>query len=183
MKHKPAVYWITGLSGSGKTTLATALTQRLRDRGQPTILLDGDILRALFNTANHLDREARLTLSMQYAKLCHHLLNQQINVVCSTISLFHEIHAWNRQHLTEYYEIFLDIPMRILEQRDSKHIYAKAKRGEMKHVVGIDIVPEFPINPDLVVDHAASLNTEHLLTTILNLSTTPTGETHESSCL
>src|SRR5258706_6331189 len=44
------IYWFTGKPGAGKTTLALALQKELRQRGQVTVHLDGDLLRIV--TAN-----------------------------------------------------------------------------------------------------------------------------------
>src|ERR1700683_519240 len=100
------VVWITGLSGAGKTTLSKAVALRLRSHGDVVVLLDGDELRAVFgavavNVQNH-GREGRLALAMQYARLCRVLANQGLTVVIATISLFREVHAWNRENLPNY---------------------------------------------------------------------------------
>ena len=101
------VFWITGLSGAGKSTLARALQARLPQ----SILLDGDELRAVLGaTASGFDRQSRLELARTYARLCGLLAGQGHTVIMATISLFHEIHAWNRENLPGYREIFLDVP-------------------------------------------------------------------------
>ena len=64
------------------------------------------------------------------------------------MSLFHEIHSWNRENIENYVEVFLDVPLFELEERDPKGLYAKFKKGEIKNIVGLDIKAEFPKNPD-----------------------------------
>ena len=54
----PQIIWITGLSGAGQTSLANELVRRLREQGEPVMMLDGDELREVFgaaaaNTRNH----------------------------------------------------------------------------------------------------------------------------------
>ena len=51
----------------------------------------------------------------------------------------------------KFYEVFVDCPLEICEQRDVKGLYAKARRGEIKDFTGIDSVFEEPQNPSLVV--------------------------------
>lgn len=102
------VIWITGLSGAGKSTLAHAVVARLRALSQAVVMLDGDELREVFgaaaqNSRNH-GRDGRLALAMQYAHLCRVLAQQGLTVVIATISLFREVHAWNRHHLPGYFE-------------------------------------------------------------------------------
>ena len=47
------------------------------------------------------------------------------------MSLFHEIHSWNRENIENYVEVFLDVPLFELEERDPKGLYAKFKKGEI----------------------------------------------------
>jgi adenylylsulfate kinase len=151
---KGKVFWITGLSGAGKTTLALELVKRLRSEGVPVIFLDGDKLRevfgaASFNEKNH-GREGRLALAMQYVHLCRVLAGQGFTVVIATISLFREVHQWNRQNLPGYFEIYLKVPIEELRRRDSKGIYKKFDAGEIQNVAGLDLQVDEPIKPDLL---------------------------------
>ena len=77
------------------------------------------------------------------------IADQGIDVICCTVSLFHEVQAWNRENFARYMEIFLDVPMDILERRNQKGMYKKAKAGEMKNVMGVDQKMEFPLRPDI----------------------------------
>lgn len=149
--YKSRVFWITGLSGSGKTTLAQKLLTKLNFKGTHTILVDGDVIREIFENSSDYSRESRLKTAHQYSKLAFFLAKHDINVVCSTISLFHEVQEWNRKNIPGYFEVFLDVEMEELMRRDSKNIYTKAQKGELKNVVGIDIKPEFPKKPDMVL--------------------------------
>ena len=93
MTNPGRVIWITGLSGSGKTTLAKALQKELPG----SILLDGDELREALGSANHgFDVESRKKLAKTYARLAGLLARQGFIVLVATISLFHDLHAWNR---------------------------------------------------------------------------------------
>ena len=146
------VIWITGLSGAGKTTLATELVNSLRSQDKHVIQLDGDELREVFdpfkeNPQSH-NRKGRLALAMQYAQLCRILANQNLTVVIATISLFKEIHSWNRTNLSGYFEIFLDVPLDELHRRDPKAIYHRFDRGEIENVAGLDVDIDKPQNPD-----------------------------------
>lgn len=154
------VFWITGLSGSGKTTFSHILLKKLCTFNEKSILIDGDAIREIFNNESDYSREARLKSAYQYSHLANFLVKQNINVVCSTISLFHEIQEYNRANIKNYVEIFLKTEISELIKRDNKKIYSKALSGELKNVVGIDIEPEFPKNPDLILDNVAQANLE-----------------------
>jgi adenylylsulfate kinase-like enzyme len=148
------VFWITGLSGAGKTTLGRELSRRLRASGCPTIFLDGDTLRAAI--AEDLGHGAgdRRRSALRNARLCRMLAEQGNDVVCATISLFHEVQRWNRENIPGYREIYLRVPFNELRRRDSKGIYAKGK-GD---VVGLDVPAEMPERPDLILDNYGTLD-------------------------
>jgi adenylylsulfate kinase-like enzyme/phosphohistidine swiveling domain-containing protein len=152
------VFWITGLSGAGKTTVGRELWSRLRAAGRPVTFLDGDALRTVI--AEDLGHSAsnRLVSAMRNARLCRLLAGQGFDVVCATISLFHEVQRWNRENIPNYREIYLRVPMEELRRRDSKGIYAGAQRGDARDVVGLDVPAEAPEAPDLVLDNYGALN-------------------------
>ncbi len=150
------VIWITGLSGAGKTTLATELVAQMKTLGQHVVMLDGDELRKVFgavenNSRNH-GREGRLALSMQYSQLCLLLAGQGLTVVIATISLFKEIHEWNRKILPNYYEVYIKVPLDELLRRDTKGIYKRFESGELKNVAGLDLPIDEPKSADWVVE-------------------------------
>ena len=148
------VFWITGLSGAGKTTLGRELCSRLRATGRPAIFLDGDALRAgISEDLGHSTSDRRRS-AMRNARLCRLLAEQGTDVVCATISLFHEVHRWNRENIPGYREIYLRVPLNELRRRDNKGIYGGAKRD----VVGIDVPAETPEAPDLVLDNHGAVD-------------------------
>jgi len=164
------VFWITGLSGSGKTTLGQELASRLRGGGRPVTFLDGDALRSVI--AEDLGHSAgdRRRSAMRNARLCRLLAEQGADVVCATISLFHEVQRWNRENIPGYREIYLRVPIAELRRRDSKGLYARAQRGEARNVVGIDVAAEAPEAPDLVLDNYGALDVATAVDRILALT-------------
>ena len=164
------VFWITGLSGAGKTTLGQELSIRLRDAGRPVTFLDGDALRsAIAEDLGHNAGDRRRS-AMRNARLCQLLAEQGADVVCATISLFHEVQRWNRANIPGYREIYLRVPLDELRRRDSKGIYAGAQRGEACDVVGLDVVAEAPEAPDLVLDNYGALDVATAVDRILAIS-------------
>jgi cytidine diphosphoramidate kinase len=164
--------WITGLSGTGKSTLAAEVVQLLRDKGDCVVCLDGDQLRKVFSTMHstekNYERSARLSLAMQYAHLCHVIAEQGVTVVIATISMFKEVHKWNRNNLHNYFEIFLKVPIDELRRRDPKGIYRRYDSGELKHVAGLDLVVDKPENPDLFFDFSEQYTTKEMANKVIS---------------
>lgn len=150
------VLWITGLSGAGKSTLAKKAVLLFRERGDSVVFLDGDELRevlgATATTRENHGVEARLSLARRYSALGRVLSSQGHTVVIATISLFWEIHEWNRQNLSNYFEVFLKVPIEELRRRDSKGIYRKFDDGELENVAGLDLEVNEPRRSDWVVE-------------------------------
>ena len=166
------IVWITGLSGAGKSTLASHLVDLLRARGETIVFLDGDELREVFGATvasveNH-GREARLTLAMQYAKLCRVLSSQGLAVVIATISLFREIHEWNRANLPGYFEVYLQVPLDELRRRDPKKIYRRFDAGELKYVAGLDLPVDLPEFSDMIIEFDSEQSVSEVATRVLN---------------
>lgn len=148
--------WITGLSGAGKSTLANEIATQIRNQCKQVVVLDGDKLREVLgstalNTKNY-SREERLALAMRYCRLCRLISEQGHTVIIATISLFKEVHKWNRANLSDYIEIFLKVPLDELRRRDSKGLYRRFDSGAIKDVAGMDLDFDEPINPDWIVE-------------------------------
>jgi dolichol-phosphate mannosyltransferase len=151
-----SVIWITGLSGAGKSTLAKEVANKLQNAREKIVMLDGDEMREVFgnvkeNSANH-GRTARLELAMQYAKLCRLIATQGTTVICSTISMFREVHEWNRENIPGYFEVYLKVPLSELRRRDPKGIYRRFNSGVLKDVAGLDLEVDEPQTPDILFE-------------------------------
>lgn len=152
------VFWITGLSGAGKTTLGRELSRQLRAAGHPVIFLDGDALRAAIAEDLGHSVDNRRQSAQRNARLCRLLAEQGTDVVCATISMFHDVQRWNRENIPGYREIYLRVPLEELRRRDGKGMYARAERGEARDVVGLDVPAEAPEAPDLILDNYGALD-------------------------
>ncbi|MBI4947291.1 MAG: adenylyl-sulfate kinase [Bacteroidetes bacterium] len=131
--------WITGLAGSGKTTIAKKVYSKMKKKHPASVFLDGDDFRSIMQDELGFDLKDRKKNAWRIARLCSFLTSQGVNVVCSTMSLYREIHTYNRKHNKKYYEVFIDVDMQELIKRNKKGLYSLAIKGEMKNVTGIDL--------------------------------------------
>jgi len=151
------LFWITGLAGSGKTCAAEALYRLLKADRPNVVLLDGDQLRSVLGaTSSGYRPDDRRKLAMTYARLCKLLVEQEIDVICATVSMFEDVRRWMRLHVAGYTEIYLKVPMETLVERNKKGLYRAALSGERQHVVGVDMPYEEPTSADLVLDFQES---------------------------
>ena len=150
--NKGCVIWITGLSGAGKTTLAKKLGNNLKKNGVPNILIDGDVMRNILsvnkNNENY-SNESRKEMAFKYSQISSELANQGFCVITSVVGMFEDIYLWNRKNLPGYFEVFLDIPLKILKKRDNKGIYKKFEMGKIQNVAGLDLEVQKPAKPNL----------------------------------
>ena len=150
------VVWLIGLSGTGKTTLAQEVVANANIKSNNTVLLDGDVIREIFGNDLGYSMEDRLLNAQRICQLGKFLDNQGMNVVCAILSIFPETREWNRKYIENYYEVYIETPIEILIDRDSKGIYEKYRRGEISEVVGMDIEFPVPDTADLVIKNINS---------------------------
>ena len=161
----PFVLWLTGLPGSGKTTLANAVHERLSDNGYRVERLDGHTVRGIFPSIGF-SREARNTHIQRVGHLASILEKNGIMVIASFVSPYEETRDFVRGLCRNFVEIHLATPLEVCEERDTKGMYEKARRGEINHFTGIDDPYEVPNSAELTVD-ASKESVEEAVTRVL----------------
>jgi adenylylsulfate kinase len=150
----PVCLWMTGLSGAGKSTLANALEQELNKQGKHTYILDGDNLRHGLNSDlgfSESDRNENVRRAAEAAKL---MVDAGLIVIVGLISPFKKERDWARSVFkpNQFKEIYISTSLKECEHRDTKGLYEKVRRGEVKDFTGIDSPYEPPENPDVIID-------------------------------
>ncbi|GAA4482764.1 adenylyl-sulfate kinase [Rhodococcus olei] len=147
--------WLTGLSGSGKSTVAVELERRLVASGTAAYLLDGDNLRHGLNADLGFSAEDRAENVRRVGQVARLLADAGLVAIVSVISPYQAERDRIRDLHVEaglpFTEVFVDTPLEVCESRDPKHLYAKARAGEITDFTGIDAPYEKPTNPDLVL--------------------------------
>ncbi len=154
-RHKGAVLWLTGLSGSGKSTLSRALERELFHMGLHVYVLDGDNVRHGLNANlgfSPEDREENIRRVAEVAKL---LSDAGVVVVTAFISPYRADRRRAREIALEaggeFFEVFVNAPLAVCEQRDAKGLYKRARAGEIKEFTGISAPYEAPADPEVTV--------------------------------
>ena len=129
MKNSGKVYWICGLAGSGKTSVAKKFLKVLKKKGVSPILLDGDNMRDIFDLPKDYSYEGRKKLARIYSKVAKMLGDQGFTVIVSVIAMYEETFKFNRKNITNYVEVFLDVPMKELIRRDKKNYIVRHLMG------------------------------------------------------
>lgn len=166
------IIWITGISGAGKTTLALEVLNKLREKHENVVNLDGDIIRDLFGNDLNYDIKSRIIQIKRLQKLSLFLQSQNIIVVVSALYSSADLLNWNRRNFKNYFEIYLEVSLEIVMKRDIKGIYKRFKEGKEKNIVGIDIPWNPPLNFDLKInmDKAISIkDTMNIISKKLNI--------------
>ena len=150
-QQKGTILWFTGLSGAGKTTVSIALENTLFQQNALVTLLDGDVVRSGLNQDlgfSVQDRKENIRRIGEVAKL---FANQAFVVIVAFISPFREDRDWVRESMDDdrFIEIFIDCPLAVCEERDTKGLYKKARKGEIKDFTGISSPYEPPLAPEI----------------------------------
>ena len=143
--------WFTGLSGSGKTTCSRLVADYLKKLELKMEILDGDIIRTNLSKGLGFTREDRNTNIRRIGFVCDLLTRNGVIVCAAAISPFEEIRREIREKIGRFVLVHCTAPLEILEERDVKGLYKKARAGEITNFTGISHPYEDPKSPDVVV--------------------------------
>ncbi|KAL4069982.1 Adenylylsulfate kinase-domain-containing protein [Scleroderma yunnanense] len=155
LKQRGVTIWLTGLSASGKSTIACALEQALLHHGKFAYRLDGDNIRFGLNKDLGFDEQSRVENIRRIGEVAKLFTDAS----CITITAFISPYRVDRQTARElheaaklgFVEVFVDAPLSVVEQRDPKGLYRKARAGEIKEFTGVSAPYEAPEKPEVHV--------------------------------
>ena len=147
--------WLTGLSGSGKSTVAVELERLLIAAGRPAYRLDGDNLRHGLNSDLGFSAEDRDENVRRAGEVALLLADAGVVAIVPLISPYRagreRARGVHEAGGVGFFEVFVDTPIELCEQRDPKGLYAKARAGEITGFTGIDDPYEAPAAPELIL--------------------------------
>ncbi len=153
MDNKGFTLWFTGLSGSGKSTLAQYLTPILLERDCKVEVLDGDEVRENLSKGLGFSKEDRDTNIRRIGYVANLLSRNGCVSITAAISPYREVRREIRAMTTAaFVEVFVHAPLEVVEERDTKGLYKKARSGEIKNFTGISDPYEAPEHSEVVVD-------------------------------
>ena len=143
--------WFTGLSGAGKSTIAEILAVLIMQYGRQVTLLDGDVVRTHLSKGLGFSKEDRDINIRRIGFVASEAVRHHGVVICAAVSPYAATRNECRAMVGEdrFVEVFVDTPLEVCEQRDTKGMYAKARRGEVKGFTGVDDPYEPPANPEM----------------------------------
>ncbi len=141
--------WFTGLSGAGKSTLAGGLRERLLANGYRVELLDGDLVRRSLCRDLGFSREDREENIRRIGFVANLLARHGVIALVSAIAPYRSMRRELREQARCYFEVFVNAPLAVCEQRDPKGLYKRARSGELPNFTGIDDSYETPESPDV----------------------------------
>lgn len=153
LQQNSITLWMTGLSGSGKSTVAKGVEKALHQKGFLTQVLDGDNIRSGINNNLGFSDEDRTENIRRIAEVSKLFINCGIITINSFVSPTIAIREQAKEIIgaDNFYEVYINAPYEVCEQRDVKGLYAKARKGEIKNFTGLDAPFEAPENPALEV--------------------------------
>jgi len=154
-RHRQGVcVWFTGLSGAGKSTTAEVLTELLLEAGRQVTVLDGDVVRTHLSRGLGFSREDRDTNIRRIGYVASEIVRHGGVAVCAAVSPYRATRGDVRNMVGSghFVEVFVDTPLEVCEARDTKGMYARARRGEIKDFTGINDPYETPESPEITLN-------------------------------
>ena len=153
-RHKQGFcVWFTGLSGSGKSTTAEVLVSLLQEKGRHVTVLDGDVVRTHLSKGLGFSKEDRDTNIRRIGFVAAEIVRHGGVVLCAAVSPYRTTRndVRSMQGPGQFIEVYVDTPIEECERRDTKGMYAKARRGEIRDFTGIDDPYEPPVHPEITI--------------------------------
>jgi adenylylsulfate kinase len=157
--RRGATLWFTGLPSAGKSTIAHALAQDLNAAGERVQVLDGDEVRPHLSAGLGFSREDRDINVTRIGWVARMLASHGVIVLVPVIAPYAAARdAVRDDHgrlAVPFAEVHVATPLEVVEARDVKGLYARARSGDLQGLTGVDDPYEVPTQAELVVDTAS----------------------------
>lgn len=135
---KSKIIWFTGLSGSGKTTLSNYIYKKLKNKKFKVKKIDGDLFRKKSKSAKF----TKSSIIKNNLSIINHIdkIEKKYDfILVSVISPLKKTREFARKKFNKhYYEVYTKCNLKELILRDTKNLYAKAKKNIIKNLIGFN---------------------------------------------
>jgi len=155
--HKKGLtIFFTGLSGSGKSTIANALCEKLMElQSRRVSILDGDYMRKLVSSELGFSEEHRNLNIKRIGFISSLIAHSGGLAIAAPIAPYKVSRDFVRETCSAtggYIECYVAASLDLCEQRDKKGLYAKARKGLIKGMTGVDDPYQEPQNPEIRIE-------------------------------
>jgi sulfate adenylyltransferase len=143
--------WLTGFSSAGKSTIAQVLTTHVEARGRTVTLLDGDVVRTHLSKGLGFSKQDRDANILRIGFVASEIVRHGGIAIVAAVSPYEATRDAVRAMIgtDRFVLVHVATPLEVCEQRDVKGLYARARRGELQGLTGIDDPYEPPFAPDI----------------------------------
>lgn len=162
--------YFVGLSGCGKTTIANALMTRLKEKSlsMKMTYLDGDIVRTHLSKGLGFNKTDRSINIRRIGYVASEVVKHGGLCMVANIAPYQSDRDFNKNMISnqgDYFQIWVNTPLEVCEERDCKGLYRMAREGKIKEFTGISDPFEEPFDSDMIID--GSMNLDYLVDTII----------------
>lgn len=149
---KGTTIWLTGMSGAGKTTIAEEI--KSREAFENIVIIDGDDLRKGINSNLGFTDKDRNENVFRASHICKILNDNGIDVMACIMSPTKEQRSIAESVIgkEKFFLTYVMCDLETLIHRDTKGLYQKYLRGEVKNMVGFDLPFEDPQQEQICVN-------------------------------
>tara|TARA_Y100000591_G_scaffold330222_1_gene360605 strand:- start:249 stop:761 length:513 start_codon:yes stop_codon:yes gene_type:complete len=133
---KSKIIWFTGLSGSGKTTLSNYIYKKLKNKKFRVKKIDGDLFRKKSKSVKF-TKSSIIKNNLSIINQIDKIRKKYDFILVSVISPLKKTREFARKKFNKYYyEVHTKCNLKELISRDTKNLYAKAKKNIIKNLIG-----------------------------------------------
>jgi sulfate adenylyltransferase len=164
-RRRGVTVFLTGLSGSGKSTVAHIVASKLLEiQDREVTLLDGDVIRNHLTSELGFSKEHRDLNVSRVGYVASEITKHGGISLCALIAPYAQARQKARELVEQhgsFVEVYIDTPLEVCEERDTKGLYQKARKGIIKEFTGISDPYEKPKNAELTIDTSNGQPEDH----------------------
>jgi sulfate adenylyltransferase len=144
----------------------------LLEYGRRVTVLDGDVVRTHLSRGLGFSKEDRDINIRRIGYVASEIVRHGGGVICAAVSPYRATRNECRAMVGSgvFIEVYVNTPLELCEQRDTKGMYRQVRAGKIKNFTGVDDPYEAPLEPEIVIDtvrFTAEENADQILSYLL----------------